>query len=159
MDTSQAAKKVLVVGAGGFIGGFIVAEGLRRGFEVWAGVRASTSRKFLTDPRIKFLILDYDSTDAMASALASALPEGSRWDYMVYNLGATKCTNFADFNRINFSYLRSFVEAVRKADMMPSKFLYMSSLSAVGPGDEKNYTPIDTKAVPRPNTRYGLSQI
>ena len=159
MDTSQAAKKVLVVGAGGFIGGFIVAEGLRRGFEVWAGVRASTSRKFLTDPRIKFLILDYDSTDAMASALASALPEGSRWDYMVYNLGATKCTNFADFNRINFSYLRSFVEAVRKADMMPSKFLYMSSLSAVGPGDEKNYTPIDTKAVPRPNTRYGLSKI
>ena len=159
MDTSQAAKKVLVVGAGGFIGGFIVAEGLRRGFEVWAGVRASTSRKFLTDPRIKFLILDYDSTDAMASALASALPEGSRSDYMVYNLGATKCTNFADFNRINFSYLRSFVEAVRKADMMPAKFLYMSSLSAVGPGDEKNYTPIDTKAVPRPNTRYGLSKI
>lgn len=159
MDTSQAAKKVLVVGAGGFIGGFIVAEGLRRGFEVWAGVRASTSRKFLTDPRIRFLILDYDSTDAMASALSSALPEGSRWDYMVYNLGATKCTNFADFNRINFSYLRSFVEAVRKADMMPSKVLYMSSLSAVGPGDEKNYTPIDTKAVPRPNTRYGLSKI
>ncbi len=32
-------KRVLVVGAGGFTGGFIVEEGLRRGYEVWAGVR------------------------------------------------------------------------------------------------------------------------
>lgn len=28
------AMKVLVVGAGGFAGGFIVAEGLRRGYEM-----------------------------------------------------------------------------------------------------------------------------
>ena len=48
-------KRILVVGAGGFTGGFIVGEGLRRGYEVWAGVRASTSRAFLQDSRIHFL--------------------------------------------------------------------------------------------------------
>lgn len=159
MDTVQDRKRVLIVGAGGFIGGFIAAEALRRGLEVWAGIRESTSRRYLTDSRIKFLILDYDSPSGMAEAMQSALPEGNRWDYVVYNLGATKCTNFSDFNRINFNYLRSFTEAMREAGKIPDRFLYMSSLSAVGPGDEKNYTPIGTDHIPHPNTRYGLSKI
>jgi len=56
-------KRVLVVGAGGFTGGFIVTEGLRRGCEVWAGVRETTSRKYLDDPSIHFLTLDFDNPD------------------------------------------------------------------------------------------------
>ncbi len=38
-------KKVLIVGAGGFIGGFIADEALKRGYDTWAGVRESTSRR------------------------------------------------------------------------------------------------------------------
>ena len=48
-------KKVLVTGAGGFIGGFIVEEALKRGYDVWAAVRATTSRKYLTDSRIHLI--------------------------------------------------------------------------------------------------------
>ena len=72
----------------------------------------------------------------MERELADAMPEGERWDYIVYNLGATKCVNFADFNRINYLYLRSFTEALRKSGKMPERLLFMSSLSALGPGDE-----------------------
>ena len=82
-----------------------------------------------------------------------------RWDYIVYNLGATKCANFQDFNRINYEYLRRFVEVLRQCGLVPERFLYMSSLSALGPGDEKNYTPMTSKMIPNPNTRYGLSKI
>ena len=32
--------KVLITGASGFIGRFLVEEAVRRGYEVWAGVRA-----------------------------------------------------------------------------------------------------------------------
>ncbi|MDE6135809.1 MAG: NAD-dependent epimerase/dehydratase family protein [Muribaculaceae bacterium] len=42
---------------------------------------------------------------------------------------------------------------------MPQRFLYMSSLSALGPADEKTYSPMDSSLVPSPNTRYGLSKI
>lgn len=152
-------KRVLIVGAGGFIGGFLAAEALDRGLEVWAGVRASTSRRYLTDPRLKFLVIDFDNPDSISGEMENALPDGQRWDWIVYNLGATKCANFLDFNRINFTYLRSFTEALRQARKIPARMLFMSSLSALGPGDETGYTPLDGKKIPEPNTRYGLSKI
>lgn len=147
-------KKVLIVGAGGFIGGFIAAESLRRGYETWCGVRQSTSRRYLSDPRLQFLTLDYDNPELLQQQLSA-----TRFDYIVYNLGATKCVNFLDFNRINYVYLRNFVEALQAADAVPDRMVYMSSLSAIGPGDEKNYTPLTDTSLPAPNTRYGLSKI
>ncbi len=152
-------KRVLIIGAGGFIGGFIARESLNRGYETWCGVRESTSKRYLTDERLHFLVLDYDNTDSMTSALADALPDGERWDYIIYNLGATKCVNFLDFNRINFTYLRSFLTALTEAGKVPERFVYMSSLSALGPGDEKGYTPLHDGLVPMPDTRYGLSKV
>lgn len=152
-------KRVLVVGAGGFAGGFIVAEGLRRGYEVWAGVRESTSRQWLADSRIKFLNLDFSRPESLAAALSTALPAGEKWDYIVYNLGATKVTRYADFSRINYDYLRHFTTALKSAEMVPEKFLYMSSLSAMGPGDEKGYTPFNETMIPMPNTKYGASKL
>ena len=53
--------KVLVTGASGFIGSFIVENGLGRGYEVWAGVRGSSSRKYLRDERISFVELNFSS--------------------------------------------------------------------------------------------------
>lgn len=152
-------KNVLVIGAGGFIGGFIAAEGLRRGYNVWVGVRASTSMRYLEDKRLHHVVLDYDDPEAVKQALSSALPEGERWDYVIHNLGATKCTRFGDFNRINYEYLRTIVESLKSVSKVPDKFLLMSSLSAVGPGDERHYTPLTDETPANPNTRYGLSKI
>lgn len=146
--------KVLIVGAGGFIGGFIARESLSRGYETWCAVRESTSRRYLTDPALNFITLDYDDTDKLRTAL-----EGKKWDYIVYNLGATKCVNFSDFNHINFTYLRNFCEALIANDQVPERFLYISSLSAIGPGDEKTYAPLNGSMIPNPNTRYGVSKI
>lgn len=152
-------KTILIIGAGGFIGGFIAQEALRRGLQTWVGVRESTSRRYLTDPDLHFLTFDYDDPEAVERTLTEGAPQGGKWDYIIWNLGATKCANFMDFNRINFGYVRDFLEVLEKLRMMPDKFLYMSSLSALGPADEKNYTPLDASTVPHPNTRYGLSKI
>lgn len=152
-------KKVLVVGAGGFAGGFICTECLGRGWEVWAGVRESTSRRYLSDPRLKFVVFDFDAPDSLAPAIRKAVGESGPWDYVIYNLGATKCVNFADFNRINYIYLRHFTEALREADAVPRKLLYISSLSAMGPRDEKGCSPYTEEMIPMANTRYGASKL
>lgn len=49
---------ILITGASGFVGSFIVSEALRRGMEVWAAVRPSSSLEYLQDKRIHFLTLD-----------------------------------------------------------------------------------------------------
>lgn len=51
------------------------------------------------------------------------------------------------------------METLKKTSRVPSRLLFMSSLSALGPGDEKNYTPLDESSTPNPNTRYGLSKV
>ncbi len=152
-------KTILIVGAGGFIGGFICQEALKRGYDTWAGVRQSTSRRYLDDERLHFATFDYDDPAAVADALQEYKPESGRWDCIIWNLGATKAANFQDFNRVNYQYVRTFVEALSQADMLPERFLYMSSLSALGMGDEKAYAPITNSMIPNPNTRYGLSKI
>lgn len=153
-------KRTLIIGAGGFIGGYIARESLRRGLETWCGVRASTSRRYLGDERLHFVELDYDSPAAMAAQLREALAPGERFDWVVYNLGATKVMVYSDFNRINYQYLKNVVEALRLAGMMPERLLYMSSLSALGPCDESGgYAPYRAGMLPAPNTRYGTSKI
>lgn len=155
MNTGDKKKRLLVVGAGGFIGGFICREGIARGFDVTAAVRETTSRRYLTDPDLNFLTLDYDNPEQIENAVADAEP----WDYIIYNLGATKAATFPEFNLVNYEYLRRFVEALKKSNRVPERFLFMSSLSALGLGDEVGYTPLGANTIPNPNTRYGLSKI
>lgn len=152
-------KTILIIGAGGFIGGFIAREALSRGYDTYVGVRESTSRRYLQEPELKFVVFDYDNPGSVAETLRASVPESGRWDYIIWNLGATKCTNFSDFNKINFQYLRDFVEVLIRENAVPERFLFMSSLSAVGPADEQNYAPITSRTIPNPNTRYGLSKI
>ena len=152
-------KKVLVVGAGGFAGGFIVEEGLKRGYSMYAGVRESTSRKYLTDEKIKFTLFDFDNPESLRASLKEAMPGNEKWDWIVYNLGATKAISFSDFSRINYDYLREFLEALKATDKVPEKFLLMSSLSVHGPRHEKDGGKFVETDIPAPNTRYGASKL
>lgn len=156
---NQKKKRVLIVGAGGFAGSWLVEEALRRDLEVWAGIRKSTSVKWLPSDAIQYLYLDFEDPASLVRSLADALPDGEKWDYIVYNLGATKCLRFADFNRINYEYLRYFTDALREAGKIPDRLLYISSLSVMGPGDEKGYTPFSERMIPHPDTRYGTSKL
>lgn len=152
-------KTILIIGAGGFIGGFIAAKALENGYDTWVGVRASTSRRYLADPRLHILEFDYEDTEAIKNTLAQNCPAAGHWDDMIWNLGATKCPDFRDFNRINYLYLRDFVTVMLENGMAPGRFLFMSSLSALGPGDEKDYSPLNSRTIPSPNTWYGVSKI
>lgn len=142
--------RILITGAGGFIGGFIVEEALSRGYETWAGVRKTTSRAHLTDPAIRFIDFNYANPQVLVEQLRQHKEEYGKWDYIIHNLGVTKCKNPDDFDRINYGFVKHFTEALIAADMVPRQFILMSSLGAWGVGDEKNFTPIRPTDTPTP---------
>jgi nucleoside-diphosphate-sugar epimerase len=147
--------KILVTGASGFIGSFIVEEGLRRGMEVWAAMRRSSSKQFLKDPRINFIELNLDSTEQLIEQL-----RGYEFDYVVHAAGVTKCLNKADFHRINTEGTKHLVNALLTLKMPLQRFVYVSSLSVFGAiREQQPYEDIRETDTPQPNTEYGRSKL
>lgn len=147
--------KILITGASGFIGSFIVEEALRRGFETWAGVRATSSRKYLQDERIHFINLDFSSEERLLEEL-----RGHDFDYVVHAAGVTKCLHKDDFFRVNYEGTKAFAHALLRLKMPIKRFVYLSSLSIFGAIKEKQpYQEIDENDTPRPNTAYGKSKL
>jgi nucleoside-diphosphate-sugar epimerase len=147
--------KILITGASGFIGSFIVEEALRRGFETWAAVRGSSSRQFLKDERIRFVELDLDDQQQIERQL-----RGNDFDYVVHAAGVTKCIDKQDFYRINTEGTKNLVRAVIALKMPLKKFVYLSSLSVFGAIHEQQpYQDIREDDTPHPNTEYGRSKL
>lgn len=151
--------KILITGASGFIGGFLVEEALRRGYETWAGIRSGSSKANLNNPDIRFVDLHYNRKEALTAQLTAFAKEHGAWDYIIHNAGVTKTLNKEDFDRINAEYTRTFTEALAKAGCLPRKFLLMSSLSAFGKWDEKTFRPVRLSDTPHPDTAYGRSKL
>jgi len=171
MNTSSTIS-VLVTGASGFIGSFIVQEGLDRGMDVWAGVRGTSSRRYLADERTRFAQLNFADGKQLKEQLLQYKQEmgGKGWDYVVHAAGATKCLRKEDFFRTNTDGTRHLVEALRAAGMMPKRFVFISSLSVFGAVREQPvrtptadnpwiYSPILLTDTPHPNTAYGKSKL
>lgn len=152
--------KILVTGASGFIGSFLVDEALARGSEVWAGVRNNSSRAYLQDERIKFINLDFGNRERLKEQLAAFAAEHGRWDYIIHAAGVTKCIDSRDFMRVNYKGTVNFIEALKECGIMPARFIYLSSLSIYGPvREEQPYSPILASDTPCPNTAYGASKL
>ncbi len=146
---------ILITGASGFIGSFIVEEALHRGFDVWAAVRGTSSRRYLQDPRIHFIELDLSSYDVLCGQLAS-----HKFDYVVHAAGVTKCLHAADFGRVNTLGTENLVWALIKTKQPLRMFVYLSSLSVYGAIRElQPYQEIRENDKPRPNTAYGKSKL
>ena len=147
--------KILITGASGFIGSFIVEEALRQGFETWAVVRKSSSRSFLQDERIHFIELNLSSEEQLKEQLKE-----HQFDYVVHAAGVTKCLHKEDFFRINTEGTKNLVRALIALQMPLKRFVYISSLSIMGAiREEQPYQEIRESDKAQPNTAYGKSKI
>lgn len=147
--------KILITGASGFIGSFIVEEALKRGFETWAAVRKSSSKAYLQDERINFIELNLSSKEQLVEQL-----KGKGFDYVVHAAGVTKCLNKQDFSRINTLGTKNLVDALMEVGMPLKRLVFISSLSIFGAIKEQQpYKEIRETDTPQPNTAYGKSKL
>jgi Nucleoside-diphosphate-sugar epimerases len=123
-------KNILITGASGFIGSFLIEEALQCNWSTWAGIRKTSSLEHLQDSRIQFIDLNFSDKKILKSQINDHISSHGKWDYVIHNAGLTKCLNQNDFEKVNYQFTRNLIEALQEIGAVPDKFILMSSLSA-----------------------------
>lgn len=134
-------------------------EGVKRGYQVYAGIRPTSKTQYLKDENIRIFTLNLNDKSKLIKDFKEYAQNGIRFHYIIHNAGVTKSINKKDFLKVNYQYTRNLVEALIESNCTPEKFLYMSSLEAFGNGDEKTMQPVRDTDLPKPSSLYGKSKL
>jgi UDP-glucose 4-epimerase len=145
--------RILITGASGFIGGHLVAEALSLGYEVTAAIRAGSDRSRLSDPRLQLLELSLENEAEMVRTLA----KNGRFNWVIHNAGVTKALSREAYLEGNVANTQRLVQALQQSGTVPDKFLFVSSLAALGAAP-RGSTAIQAGQAPNPLTFYGESK-
>ena len=147
--------KVLITGASGFVGSWLVQESLKRGWETYAGIRSTSSRALLQDKNINFVTLDFSDEDHMRSVLSER-----DYDYIIHNAGVTRAQRDSVYFQVNSTYSRDFAKlALEVSGDRLRKFVFISSIEAFGSADGTPDDVVDESVTPNPRTTYGQSKL
>lgn len=154
---------VLVTGAGGFIGGYVVSEFLRRGWRVFALVHRRRSERLdaLAAAHPELTILSGDVADArsLASVLDTATAGARRPpDAIVHCAGrASDVGRWRLFRRANVDPLAHLADLMQRVPV--GRLVFLSTTDVYGlrdaHGEEEDALPLQA----RPRNPYPLSKI
>ena len=158
MEKSEKPR-VLITGASGFIGSHLVSSALERGWDVYAGIRATSNRSELKDKRLKFFPVDMERGEELKGDLEKFAQSSGGFQYVIHNAGITKPRDPDDFYRGNALFTKNFAATLLESQPGLRKFVFMSSIAALGPGDSDTFEPISESKPPSPITPYGQSKL
>ncbi|MEM1123530.1 MAG: NAD(P)-dependent oxidoreductase [Bacteroidota bacterium] len=147
-------KKILITGASGFVGSFLVEEALKRGLKVHAGIRKTSSKKYLQDSRINFFELDFNDLVDLKRKL-----QQTNFDYVIHNAGVVKANKKEDFFKYNTNITLNFAQLLQEVYPNFAKFVYISSAAAYGPADNLAKGFVQESDTPQPIDTYGESKL
>ena len=145
-------KKVLVTGAAGFIGSFVVDELVEKGLSVVALDDLSGGFRQNVNPKASFVRASVTNARAM-----DALFKKHRFDY-VYHLAAYAAEGLSHFIK-RFNYENNLIGSVNLINASVKHgvkcFVFTSSIAVYG----KNQLPMTEDMSPLPEDPYGIAKL
>ena len=142
--------KILVTGGTGFVGSHLVDRLIEQGKSVRCLVRRSSNLKYLKDPQLEFVYGGLDEMTDWDEAFADV-------DTVYHIAGVTFARRAQDYFVANHQGTETIIAAAIKHRNQLKKFIHISSLAAVGPGEKDK--PVDENTLPAPITPYGRSKL
>jgi nucleoside-diphosphate-sugar epimerase len=150
MSESYDHRKILVTGATGFVGSHLVDCLVERGSDVRCLVRQSSNLRYVKHPQVELAYGGLDDSTDWDEALADV-------DIIYHVAGTTFARRARDYFTVNHQGTEALLaEALKRRDRI-KRFVYISSLAAVGPARDGN--PVDEDTSPAPITPYGRSKL
>ena len=147
--------KAFVTGGTGFIGSHLVERLIDQGYHVTVLVRETSNLRWLNhllmakSPRVQLVTGDLHDLGTLLQHLQNT--------NLVFHLaGLTRAPDAATYNRVNTQGTKDLIEACLQANANLDRFIYCSSLAAIGPSPDE--TPVTENTTPQPLTDYGNSK-
>ena len=148
--------KAYVTGGTGFIGSHLVEQLVDQGYHVTCLIRKTSNLRWLNhlltakSPQVELVMGDLHDSDVLAQHVRDA-------DLVFHLAGLTKAPDAATYDRVNAGGTERLIEACLGARTNLDRFVYCSSLAAVGPSCDA--TPNTEDVTPQPLTDYGSSKL
>lgn len=145
-------EKVLITGASGFIGFHLIQAALKEGYDVYAAVRASSNVAQFDGMQIQIIPFDFlDKTNIRKNF------EQYHFDYVIHAAGLTRARTDEEYYEANVTTTINLAEVAEEFSV--KKFIFYSSLAAIGPIKYDLEKKITENTTPNPVTKYGKSKL
>lgn len=144
-------EKLLITGASGFIGFHLMKYALDAGFEVYAAIRASSNIDHFQGLQVKTATFDFLDKENIRKNF-----ERDQYDYVIHAAGLTRAKTDEEYFQANVITTKNLADVAEEFSV--KKFIFFSSLAAIGPIPFDKEKKITEATRPHPVTKYGKSK-